>query len=135
MKTIILVYSISISYREYNYYQNTKLNSNSSKMQHITISNEEVRRLEKVGSFGINYDGSENSSWIVDFDRIKLLDLPKNWSIIYVRLNNSGNFIILINGMNNYRSSNENIYIDNNRLIGYRQYLYRSNISYEIFIF
>lgn len=47
-------------------------------MQHITISNEEVRRLEKVGSFGINYDGSENSSWIVDFDRIKLLDLPKN---------------------------------------------------------
>lgn len=135
MKTIILVYSISISYRGYNYYQNTKLNSNSSKMQHITISNEEVRRLEKVGSFGINYDGSENSSWIVDFDRIKLLDLPKNWSIIYVRLNNSGNFIILINGMNNYRSSNENIYIDNNRLIGYRQYLYRSNISYEIFIF
>ena len=104
-------------------------------MQHITISNEEVRRLEKVGSFGISYDGSENSSWIVDFDRIKLLDLPKNWSIIYVRLNNSGNFIILINGMNNYRSSNENIYIDNNRLIGYRQYLYRSNISYEIFIF
>lgn len=135
MKTIILVYSISISYRGYNYYQNTKLNSNSSKMQHITISNEEVRGLEKVGSFGINYDGSENSSWIVDFDRIKLLDLPKNWSIIYVRLNNYGNFIILINGMNNYRSSNENIYIDNNRLIGYRQYLYRSNISYEIFIF
>ena len=135
MKTIILLYSISISYRGYNYYQNTKLNSSSSKMQHITISNEEVRRLEKVGSFGINYDGSENSSWIVDFDRIKLLDLPKNWSIIYVRLNNSGNFIILINGMNNYRSSNENIYIDNNRLIGYRQYLYRSNISYEIFIF
>ena len=114
---------------------NTKLNSNSSRMQHITISNEEVRRLERVGSFGINYDGSENSSWIVDFDRIKLLDLPKNWSIIYVRLNNSGNFIILINGMNNYRSSNENIYIDNNRLIGYREYLYRSNISYEIFIF
>ena len=135
MKTIILVYSISISYRGYYYYQNTKLNSNSSKMQHITISNEEVRRLEKVGSFGINYDGSENSSWIVDFDRIKLLDLPKNWSIIYDRLNNSGNFIILINEMNNYRSSNENIYIDNNRLIGYRQYLYRSNISYEIFIF
>lgn len=135
MKTIILVYSISISYRGYNYYQNTKLNSNSSKMQHITISNEEVRGLEKVGSFGINYDGSEKSSWIVDFDRIKLLDLPKNWSIIYVRLNNYGNFIILINGMNNYRSSNENIYIDNNRLIGYRQYLYRSNISYEIFIF
>lgn len=135
MKIIILVYTISISYRGYNYYQNTKLNSNSSKIQHITISNEEVRRLEKVGSFGINYDGSENSSWIIDFDRIKLLDLPKNWSIIYVRLNNSGNFIILINGMNNYRSSNENIYIDNNRLIGYRQYLYRSNISYEIFIF
>nr|DAX67424.1 MAG TPA: hypothetical protein [Caudoviricetes sp.] len=135
MKIIIFIYSISISYRGYNYYQNTKLNSNSSKMQHITISNEEVRRLEKVGSFGINYDGSKNSSWIVDFDRIKLLDLPKNWSIIYVRLNNSGNFIILINGMNNYRSSNENIYIDNNRLIGYRQYLYRSNISYEIFIF
>ena len=135
MKTIIFLYSISISYRGYNYYQNTKLNSNSSRMQHITISNEEVRRLEKVGSFGINYDGSENSSWTVDFDRIKLLDLPKNWSIIYVRLNNSGNFIILINGMNNYRSSNENIYIDNNRLIGYREYLYRSNISYEIFIF
>ena len=134
MKTIIFIYTISISYRGYNYYQNTKLNS-SSRMQHITISNEEVRKLEKVGSFGINYDGSENSSQIVDFDRIKLLDLPKNWSIIYIRLNNSGNFIILINGMNNYRSSNENIYIDNNRLIGYRQYLYRSNISYEIFIF
>lgn len=114
---------------------NTKLNSNSSRMQHITISSEEVGRLEKVGSFGINYNGSENSSWIVNFDRIKLLDLPKNWSIIYVRLNNSGNFIILINRMNNYRSSNENIYIDNNRLIGYRQYLYRNNISYEIFIF
>ena len=114
---------------------NTKLNSSSSRMQHITINNEEVRKLEKVGSFGVNYNGSENSSWTVDFDRIKLLDLPKDWSIIYVRLNNSGNFIILINGMNNYKSSNENIYIDNNRLIGYRQYLYRSNISYEIFIF
>ena len=114
---------------------NTKLNSSSSRMQHITISDEEVRRLEKVGSFEINYNGSEDSSWVVDFDRIKLLDLPKNWSIIYVRLNNSGNFIILINKMNNYRSSNENIYIDNNKLIGYRQYLYRSNISYEIFIF
>lgn len=113
---------------------NTKLNSNSSRMQHITISNTEVRKLEKVGSFGVNYDGSENSSWTVDYDRIKLLDLPKNWSIIYVRLNNSGGFIILINGMNNSRSSNENIYIDNNRLIGYREYLYRSNISYEIFI-
>ena len=114
---------------------NTKLNSSSSRMQHITISNEEVRKLEKVGRFGVNYDGSENASWIVDYDRIKLLDLPKDWSIIYVRLNNSGEFIILINGMNNYRSSNENIYLDNNRLIGYREYLYRSNISYEIFIF
>lgn len=115
---------------------NTKLNSSSSsRMQHITINNEEVRKLEKVGSFGVNYDGSENSSLTVDFDRIKLLDLPKDWSIIYVRLNNSGNFIILINGMNNYKSSNENIYLDNNRLIGYREYLYRSNISYEIFIF
>lgn len=114
---------------------NTKLNSSSSRMQHITISNEEVRKLEKVGRFEVNYDGSENASWIVDYDRIKLLDLPKDWSIIYVRLNNSGEFIILINGMNNYRSSNENIYLDNNRLIGYREYLYRNNISYEIFIF
>lgn len=76
MKTIILIYSISISYRGYNYYQNTKLNSSSSNGSMYKMELEYVEGTK----MRIEYIRYDCASYICN---LYLCKVPKNFTGIY----------------------------------------------------
>lgn len=113
MKTIILVYSISISYRGYNCYYNTKLNSNSSNwIYHKFFTYEDIAAAPTF-RFTSEYSGSDNDI-LVTINHKAILDLPEKWNVLYVYSPKWG-FAVIVNGA--AFSAIGNFYIENNKLI------------------
>ena len=85
MKTIILIYTISISYRGYNYYQNTKLNSSSSNGSMYKMELEYVEGTK----MRIEYVGYNYGTYMCN---LYLCKVPKNFTGIYYHTMSEHNY-------------------------------------------